>query len=290
VDYVAPTVVATTPLDQAKGVVKNAMISITFSEPMDVDSVIQVYRSDELRPDNAAFAWEDHNTRLVIRPVMPLDYAEVTGVDQPAKTFTITIGSSAKDLAGNALGEDWSFSFSTLRQISQQIPLMRGRRLQHNPGADDVGTHGCLLGEDLIVGDNASDATWAMVLIYDTAGLAEGIVDWNSASIEGAFTMPTPDPFGDGNLGDLRGYSVHAKVTELIWTTPASYIGVAAQEDSGQHISLNVLGELEDYYAAPDEFGFEVLFKFALDTNADGVAQYIMPECNTSLDVVYLAP
>jgi hypothetical protein len=289
-DDVAPTVLATTPADNATGVVQNATISITFSEPMNVDSVAQAYASDDLPPNKVILSWADHNTRLVITPSELLEYAAVTGVDDPAREYSITIGGSATDVAGNTLEQEAILTFSTLRRISQPIPLARGVLLLHpHDGSDDWAGPVCK-DNFLEAGDGASDQASASILVFEIGELSEGIVQWESAIVEGPFTTPAPDPFQDG-LGELRGYSVRGKGIEITWSSPAAYVGVAAQASAPQHFSLDVKTALADYYDDPDEFGFELLLRFQNDTNADGTAQYISGVCTeTWLNVVYVAP
>jgi len=78
-------VIATTPVDHAAGVVQNATLSVTFSEPMDVDSVVEAYASDQLPLDKVTLSWADHNMRLAIKPSALLEYAAVTGVEETAR-------------------------------------------------------------------------------------------------------------------------------------------------------------------------------------------------------------
>ena len=103
-DTTAPTVTLTDPMNGAGGVALNKKISATFSEAMDPLTLTNVY-----------FTLTDGGT-----PVPgTVGYSGVTAVFTPDSdlaydtTYTATITTEAKDLAGNALAEDYTWEFTT---------------------------------------------------------------------------------------------------------------------------------------------------------------------------------
>ncbi|MGE5240659.1 MAG: Ig-like domain-containing protein [Bacteroidota bacterium] len=106
-DTTPPTVSVTNPADGATGVFVDGSISITFSETMDPATV-----------NPATFMLEDANHTPVLTsvnyagnivtftPINPQPLAHST-------VYTATITTGAKDLAGNAIAADHSWSFTT---------------------------------------------------------------------------------------------------------------------------------------------------------------------------------
>src|SRR6185369_8399785 len=103
-DTTAPTVSATVPANSATGVGISAQIVGTFSEPMDASTI-----------NSSTFTLKQGTT-----PVAgTVNYSGVTATFTPAAnlapltTFTATISTGARDLAGNALTTDMSWSYTT---------------------------------------------------------------------------------------------------------------------------------------------------------------------------------
>ena len=103
-DTTAPTVFSTVPANTATGVAINQTINAAFSEAMDPASI-----------STATFTLQQGTTPIA----GVVSYAGVTatftpGVSlTPSTTYTATITTGAKDLAGNALVTTYSWSFTT---------------------------------------------------------------------------------------------------------------------------------------------------------------------------------
>jgi len=97
VDTTPPTVVATSPATTAAGVAAGAVLSVTFSEPMDVGTVtVTLTPSASL----GVPAWSSGNKVVTYTPTAPL---------APGTAYTASV--AGKDLAGNALTPPpWGFS------------------------------------------------------------------------------------------------------------------------------------------------------------------------------------
>jgi len=104
-DTTAPVVSSTDPANLASGVAVNKKIAATFSEAM-----------DPLRITSATFAVTGPGGIPVSGVV---DYSGVTGTFTPkaaldyGATYTATITTGARDLAGNVLANDYLWSFTT---------------------------------------------------------------------------------------------------------------------------------------------------------------------------------
>ncbi len=111
-DIEAPTIMATSPLDGATAVDSQSLLSVTFSEPMDLASV-----SVELTPPRVlrTFHWNEEGSELVSGPEVPWvegeSYvAKVTGTDASGNplsgvdvfTFTVGYNQLAPDITGSS--------------------------------------------------------------------------------------------------------------------------------------------------------------------------------------------
>src|SRR5436309_3193290 len=103
-DTTAPTVSATVPANAATGVAISGKIAAAFSEAM-----------DPLTISTASFTLQQGTTAVA----GTVTYAGVTATFTPAgnleplSTYTAMVTTGAKDLAGNALPTDFSWSFTT---------------------------------------------------------------------------------------------------------------------------------------------------------------------------------
>jgi Bacterial Ig-like domain len=121
-DTTPPSVIAVDPPDGATGVSSDAIITFTFSEPMDQAVTQAAYQSLDLPSSEVTFTWNDDSTLLEIVSDNFLEYA--TGdLAVAAKGYAFSVSETAQDISGNAL-EMFSSSFSTLRAIANQCPGM----------------------------------------------------------------------------------------------------------------------------------------------------------------------
>ena len=107
----APTVSATLPADGAVTVALDTSISVTFSEAMDTSVTQGAFSADPAV--TCAFSWNAASTALTCAPEDDLD---------PDTSYTITIGTAAKDAGGTALANAFTFSFSTAEQPAPDAP------------------------------------------------------------------------------------------------------------------------------------------------------------------------
>lgn len=113
-DTTPPTVVSTNPLTAARGIRPDALISVTFSEPMDpaaTQSAIAITAPSGRTP--TGFTWNPAKTVLsfTVNPPPPAD----TQVDWQ-------ISATARDLANNQLGTSQLRNYRTWRLLSVTLP------------------------------------------------------------------------------------------------------------------------------------------------------------------------
>jgi Tol biopolymer transport system component len=112
-DTTAPTVDAVNPVDGVKEVARGSTVTANFSEAVQkatlTSSTVQLFSGNSTRPIKAALSWNPLTdpTSVTLKPSSKLD----------AKTrYTAKIKGGAdgvKDLAGNPLASDFSWSFTT---------------------------------------------------------------------------------------------------------------------------------------------------------------------------------
>ncbi|PJB21246.1 MAG: hypothetical protein CO114_06360, partial [Euryarchaeota archaeon CG_4_9_14_3_um_filter_38_12] len=107
IDTTPPTVTGHVPSVSATNVLVGANIEVTFSEPMDTASVQSAFSSSP-NLGTGSFTWFSvggfGDKRVVFNPDQDMTYGT---------TYTITIGTGAKDKAGNNMASAYSWYFTT---------------------------------------------------------------------------------------------------------------------------------------------------------------------------------
>ena len=116
VDTTAPTVSATDPANNATGIALNKKIAVSFSKAMDPSTitaanVIVTGPGQATVSGTAAYA----GTTMTFTPSTAL---------AANTTYTVTITTGAKDLAGNALAANFTFSFTTGATVDTTAPTV----------------------------------------------------------------------------------------------------------------------------------------------------------------------
>jgi hypothetical protein len=101
-DITPPTISSTDPANNATNVSVNTTIKITFSEPMDKTSAQNAFSISPSISGN--FSWDENTNTMIYTLSIPLTRAT---------TYTVGMGTEAKDLAGNPLSSSYNFSFTT---------------------------------------------------------------------------------------------------------------------------------------------------------------------------------
>jgi len=116
VDISAPSIDSVSPSDGAENLPLNTTISVTFSEQMNKTSAEQAFT---ISPGvNGSFSWNGNTT--IFTPASQLENT----------TYIATINTGAKDLAGNAVANNYSWSFTAGTGIppehSNECPAVGG--------------------------------------------------------------------------------------------------------------------------------------------------------------------
>jgi hypothetical protein len=123
-DVTAPTILAVSPTDGAIGVHGDAVITITFSEPMDRATVEAAWTSTDLPASVVEFAWNATDDMLTVTPDRGLPLATGVGLDPSvvtARTIAFEIAASAADRAGNQLAGATRTLFATQRRLTIKL-------------------------------------------------------------------------------------------------------------------------------------------------------------------------
>jgi hypothetical protein len=105
-DTISPTVVSTSPANGTT-VPAPGTITVTFSEDMDpttIPAAVSVKKTSDSSPVAGTVSYNAATRTAVFTPTSAL--ANGTG-------YTVTVATSAKDLAGNGLAGSFAFSFNT---------------------------------------------------------------------------------------------------------------------------------------------------------------------------------
>lgn len=107
-DLIPPRVISVDPINGAGGVpISNAVIRVTFSEPILLDTLSpsSLYLSAGGQNVRGKIEPSRDRTSLAFRPAAPLAYST---------TYTLTVTSAVKDLAGNGLSPAFTSIFTTM--------------------------------------------------------------------------------------------------------------------------------------------------------------------------------
>jgi len=114
-DVTAPTTSSTSPSSGATGILRDATISITFSEAMDTTTITtSTFTVDNgVTDDNLTIDFSNANKTATFTPSAYLT---------PGTTYTVTISSTVTDVAGNSFaGTSWSFTVAASSKWGEMI-------------------------------------------------------------------------------------------------------------------------------------------------------------------------
>src|SRR5687767_13104834 len=182
-DVAGPTVIATTPTNGAAGVSPTAPnISVTFSEPMDPNSINSA--SFTLRVTGGAdvpgtVAYNPATRVATFTPSSPL--ASATG-------YTATVAATVRDLAGNSLGTAFQFSFTTADTSAPTLIQTTPANLATGVAINAVVT--ARFSEPMDV--NTINTTTFTLRVFGTNASVAGAVSYTAATNTATFTPTSP--------------------------------------------------------------------------------------------------
>ncbi|MES1982063.1 MAG: Ig-like domain-containing protein [Pseudomonadota bacterium] len=115
-DSVPPTIVSTSPADAASGVSPSTALSAVFSEIIDKSTLAPAFHLSGASAVSGTVTYTDTSsgTTALFTPDSDLAYTS---------SYTATITTGVKDLAGNALASDYSWSFVTRGPLPGALDL-----------------------------------------------------------------------------------------------------------------------------------------------------------------------
>jgi hypothetical protein len=109
-------------VNDGAGIRADANVTLTFSEPMDPNTVAAALSMPPLARSALSLSWSSNNTQLTVTPIAGLSYANGASVAETKPlAYTVQIGSSAADAEGQTLTGAYQSSFTTLRRITQVL-------------------------------------------------------------------------------------------------------------------------------------------------------------------------
>lgn len=240
-DTTAPSVVSTTPADNAINIAATASVIINFSETMNISSVEGVVVFSPA-VTGASYAWTNGDSTLTISH----DSFVSDGTE-----YTVTIGTGAEDLSGNALATVYEFSFtvtdsSAPGDVEDLIATAAGGgsvSLSWTEPADSDFDHVLI---SWLPADGAGSAT---VDAGTTTGNATGLTTGTE------YTILARAVDEDGNMSS----GVSIEITPPAASVPVHYIYTAEQLNAVRGGVTGYLDwGLDDYYILMDDIELDL--------------------------------
>ncbi|MCP4091781.1 MAG: Ig-like domain-containing protein [Gammaproteobacteria bacterium] len=175
-----PEVTSMTPAPGATGVSTGIVISVTFSEQLNADTLdSDTFFISASPPLNASVSYDAGTSTATMTPEIPLN---------SASTYTVFLTTGIEDNAGNNLSELITWTFTTAADSDVTAPLVS--EVTPVPGATGVTQS---LSEITIIFDEDMDAATIdsdSILLYNEIAAVSGSVTYNPATQATTF-MPT---------------------------------------------------------------------------------------------------
>jgi len=181
-DNVAPTVVSTVPADLATNVPRSIVLSATFSEPMDpatINTTTFTLRATAGAAVAGTVAYDAATNTATLTPLAQLD---------GGTTYTATITTGAKDVAGNSLAANRTWTFITADNTPPTVTSVSPLN-----GATDVAVNTSVtvtFSEPM--NPSTINTTTVNVRNSNTNAPVPGVVTYNAASNSATFTPSGP--------------------------------------------------------------------------------------------------
>lgn len=284
-DVGAPTIVATIPEADAKGVTESAVLVFQFSEAMDGPATEAAYVSAELPAAAVTFTWNDAGDTLTIVPKTKLTYAEGDQAVMPA-AYAARITTDATDRDGVALAEEAIVSFSTLRRITFQAPGIGSL-------TRCIRSSGGVLAP-LQIGDTVGDAGSRSVFAFSLESMPSTFKTLEKATFRSVESAIYSNP--DGALGTLAAQHVYyeAATADVYSLEPMDSINAVRQLGLNGNpnartadVTSFVADDLENRAARKDRTELRLQYP---KITPDGVGNYVqLNAAGTTLELRYLA-
>jgi len=178
-DTTKPTIHSTVPLGGSTGVEITQNVAVFFNERMNKTSVEAAFSMQNGSLSvGGSFSWDSQGTSCIFTPYRVLGYSS---------TYIVTIGATAKDVAGNMMAPSYSLSFTTKSSNDVLPPTVTD--VYPSNGATDVSTYATIVitfSEWMNI-----SATANAFHLSSTSGDIPGTVQWTNKNTTLIFTPST---------------------------------------------------------------------------------------------------
>lgn len=206
-EYTPPTIISTNPAGGATGVAVNGTITATFSEEMDASTITPdtFFISDGNHTIEGTISYSQSDKTVTFTPISPLS---------SSTTYTATITTEVRDIDGDAMASDYTWSFTT---TDVTVPAISST----NPadGASGVGLNSTItatFNEEM----DAATITTDTFTVSDGISKIKGDISYNNMTA--TFTPSRPFSYSTtytvtitAGVKDLAG---NAMVDDYIWS------------------------------------------------------------------------
>jgi hypothetical protein len=280
-DSTPPRVLSVTPMDGARGVPKDASISIVFSEPMDDQKTRAAYESIDLPPSAVNFSWSPDGTVLRVSPNAELNYIDdvAPGVS-PAKTYAFSIATTAADRAGNSLETRFSAGFSTLRRLTHSLTAVTWRLINDQQTGSGEKVYDCV--GEVDVGDDYLQVNYGALFVFDFSMLPMDMTSMESATLSAIQSRVEGGVFDTGGLDQVVCEHVFFDPVSTASLNPLAIrrLGVLSISSLSGPRSLDVLAAAREDYEQRNTRSNRSQYRVMFTKQTDG---------DTSGDVVYFS-
>ena len=227
-DTSAPTVISTIPIDGEKGVPVNSSLTATFSEGMRPLTNLTFTLKQGLTP--IAGTVSNSGVTATFKPSVSLEFKTV---------YTATITTGAKDLAGNPLASDYSWSFTT-----EKPPIDLGAAAPFggfggNAGMTNQGVLTIINGD---IGTTAVSTT--MTGFHDSTGDGYTETPLNIGDVKGRIYTDAPPPVIFASGGPFGGNAVTKEIADAAAADALAAYDYLAGLPGGAYAGAGELGGL----------------------------------------------
>lgn len=278
-----PRVLSTSPGNGERGVLSDAKIVIRFSEPMDP---ARTAAAVELEGMPVTVEWNELWTELTIIPVLGLGYAQ--GMDPAlveALAYSVSVDGRATDVSGNALGQTYTATFYTSRQLWTTLPgvdALIGYAIDSDEPRDSTAF------VDPSVGD-ALDESMKGFITVDLGALPPETQAATTAVLTVSQYQVTGDPYQMGSmlLEHVSFSSLEEVLTAPTKTSFGTLFADAETKTANVKVTSAVQTQLSERADSPGQVQFRFAFERAVNPNGSTDEVRLRP---LTLEVTYLMP
>jgi hypothetical protein len=184
----------------------------------------KAYGSLDLPTKDVTFLWSDGDRKLTIHPDDGLEYGTLPAAVPDPRTYAYIIANEARDVAGNRLEEDFTASFTTLREYATMLSFNGATLITRSALGEDGYQDACGDGNTTaIIGEYVSppetgSVRWGRGLLLSFGMLAEN----RPATPEDvlAAELSFESGFETAALGPLLVEQVRDDPTIATWDSP----------------------------------------------------------------------